>query len=164
LRARDYWTDLTLPPPIDRVTEVAVKFLNRAIYQPRDVSLRSKWTRSKKKRKDSSSSESESSDEMASDSSASSKGEESSDDEDDDDTEERKKAGKKKSREKNAKEPKDEEKPATDQHVQMNIEDLANHFKRLELKLGERSGQQSQPLRTRVAMYCIMCRASGHRI
>src|SRR5258708_6054415 len=164
LRVRDYWTDLTLPPPIDRVTEVAVKFLNRAIYQPRDVSLRSKWTRSKKKRKDSSSSESESSDEMASDSSASSKGEESSDDEDNDDTEERKKAGKKKSREKNAKEPKDEERPATDQHVQTNIEDLANRFKRLELKLGERSGQQSQPPRTRAAMYCIMCGASGHGI
>ena len=164
LRARDYWTDLTLPPPIDRVTEVAVKFLNRAIYQPRDVSLHSKWTRSKKKRKDSLSSESESSDEMASDSSASSKGEESSDDEDDDDTEERKKAGKKKSREKNAKEPKDEEKPATDQHVQTNIEDLADRFKRLELKLGERSGQQSQPPRTRAAMYCIMCGASGHGI
>src|SRR5260221_12904196 len=101
---------------------------------------------------------------MASDSSASSKGEESSDDEDDDDTKERKKAGKKKSREKNVKEPKDEEKPAMDQHVQMNIEDLADRFKCLELKLGERSGQQSQPPRTRVAMYCIMCRASGHGI
>ncbi len=39
LRARDYWTDLTLPPLFERVTEVTVKFLNRAIYQLRDVSL-----------------------------------------------------------------------------------------------------------------------------
>ncbi len=35
LRARDYWTDLTLPPPIEWVIEVAVKFLNRAIYHLR---------------------------------------------------------------------------------------------------------------------------------
>ncbi len=37
LRTRDYWTDLTLPPPMGRVIEVAVKFLNRAMYQPRDI-------------------------------------------------------------------------------------------------------------------------------
>src|SRR5258707_14928306 len=35
LRACDYWTDLTLLPLIERVIEVAVKFLNRAIYHLR---------------------------------------------------------------------------------------------------------------------------------
>ncbi len=49
LRMRDYWMDLMLPPPMDRVIEVAVKFLNRAMYQPRDVSPRSKWLKSRKK-------------------------------------------------------------------------------------------------------------------
>ena len=52
--------DLMLPPPIKRVIEVVVKFLNRAIYQPRNVSLHSKWVKGKKKRCDSSQSESDS--------------------------------------------------------------------------------------------------------
>src|SRR5258705_11943240 len=85
LRARDYWTDLTLPPPIERVIEVAVKFLNRAIYQPRNVSSRSKWSKGKKKRRDSSQSESdsESSEDVVSDSSISSPEVSSTDEEDD---------------------------------------------------------------------------------
>src|SRR5258708_20361585 len=88
LRARDYWMDLTLPPPFKRVTEVAVKFLNRAIYQLRDVSSRLKWTRSKKKKRDSSYSESESLDDMASNSSVSSSEEEASSEEEHDELEE----------------------------------------------------------------------------
>src|SRR6266436_154765 len=74
LRARDYWTDLTLPPPIKRVIEVAVKFLNQAIYQPRNVSSHSKWVKGKKKRRNSSQSESDSelSEDIVSDSSISS--------------------------------------------------------------------------------------------
>src|SRR5258708_12480569 len=52
LRVRDYWTDLTLPLPADKVIEVAVKFLDHAIYQPRDVSSRLKWVMKKKKKRD----------------------------------------------------------------------------------------------------------------
>src|SRR5258708_25749712 len=62
LRACDYWTDLTLPPPNERVTEVTVKFLNRSIYHLREVSMCLKWVKGKKKRRGSLSSESEVSD------------------------------------------------------------------------------------------------------
>ena len=174
LRARDYWTDLTSPPPADRVIEVAVKFLDRAIYQPRDVSSRSKWImKKKKKRSDSSDSESESSDNGASDSSESSAEEEEESEEEDEDVEERRKSTKKKGREekkrverreRGTKESKEEEKPPTDHPTQTNIEDLAERFRRLELKLGERGGSQTQPSKTRTAMYCIMCGQSGHGI
>ena len=47
--------------------------------------------------------------------------------------------------EKSAKELKDEEKPSSEPIVSLNIEDLAEHFKHLKLKLGERGGQSSQP-------------------
>ncbi len=134
LRAHDYWTDLTLPLPIERVIEVAVKFLNRAIYHLRDVSLCLKWKSTKKKRCDSSLSESESSDE------------------DGDEPDEKKKSTKKKGRaekhEKSAKESKEEEKPSSEPIATPNIEDLAERFKHLELKLGERGGQLSQPPKT----------------
>src|SRR5258708_24671622 len=46
----------------------------------------------------------------------------------------------------------------------MTIDNLAEHFKHLELKLGERGRQSSQPPRVRAAMYCIMCGQSGHGI
>ena len=97
LRTHDYWTDLTLPLPIDQVIEVAVKFLNRAIYHPRDVSLHLKWKSSKKKRCNSSLSESESSDNGASNLSASSSEDKLLSDEDEDEPDEKKKSTKKKS-------------------------------------------------------------------
>ncbi len=96
LRARDYWMDLMLLLPADRVIEVAVKFLDCTIYQPRDVSLRLKWVMKKKKKRDSSDSDSESSDNGVSDSSESSVEEESLSDEDNDEVEERRKLAKKK--------------------------------------------------------------------
>jgi len=168
LRAHDYWTDLTLPLPIEWVIEVAVKFLNRAIYHPRDVSSRSKWKSAKKKRHDSSLSESESSDDGASDSSASSSEDELSSDEDEDEPDEKKKSTKKKSRvekcKKSTKESKEEEKPSSEPIATPNIEDLAECFKCLELKLGERGGQLSQPPKMQTTMYCIMCGQSGHGI
>src|SRR5258705_9288055 len=168
LRACDYWTDLTLPPPIEWVIEVAVKFLNKAIYHPRDVSSCSKWKSAKKKRHDSSLSESESSDNGASDSSASSSEDELSSDKDGDEPDEKKKSTKKKGRaekhEKSAKELKEEEKPSSEPIATPNIEDLAERFKHLELKLGERGGQSSQPPKMRTTMYCIMCGQSGHGI
>src|SRR5258708_23735357 len=88
LRSREYWMDLTLPPPMARVIEVAVKFLNRAMYQPRDVSSQSKWVRGKKRR-DSLTSECESDNEEM-DSSALSTEEELSSEDSDDGVEERK--------------------------------------------------------------------------
>ena len=168
LRARDYWTDLTLPPPMDRVAEVAEKFLDQAIYHPRDVSSRVKWKSSKKKKRDSSLSESESSDEEESDSSLSSTEDEVSSDEDEEEFEEKRKSKKKKSRverrEKSPKDSKEEEKPSSEPVATPNIEDLAERFKRLELKLGERAGQSSQSPKPRTTMYCIMCGQSGHGI
>ncbi len=50
-------------------------------------------------------------------------------------------------KDKSGNESKDEEKPA-DQNAKSNIEDLTEHFKHLELQLGERKGQQSQPPKT----------------
>ena len=97
LRAHDYWTDLTLPLPIEWVIEVAVKFLNRAIYHPRDISSCSKWKSSKKKRCNSSLSESELSDDGASNSSTLSLEDELSSDKDKDEPDEKKKLTKKKS-------------------------------------------------------------------
>ncbi len=172
LRTRDYWMDLTLPPPMDRVIEVAVKFLNRAMYQLRDVSPRLKWLESRKKRRDSLISESELLDDKESDSSVLSIEDKLSSEEDNVKIEERKKSGRKKShaekrgkdkKDKSGNESKDEEKPA-DQNAKSNIEDLTEHFKHLELQLGERKGQQSQPPKTQAAMYCIMCGKSGHGI
>jgi len=127
-----------------------------------------KWKSSKKKRRDSSLSESESSDDGASDSSASSSEDELSSDEDGDEPDEKKKSTKKKSRvekcKKSAKESKEEEKPSSEPIVTPNIEDLVERFKCLELKLGERGGQSSQPPKTQTTMYCIMCGQSGHGI
>src|SRR5258708_1091296 len=170
LRVRDYWTDLTLPLPADKVIEVAVKFLDHAIYQPRDVSSRLKWVMKKKKKRDSSDSDSESLDNGVSDLSESSVEEEESSDDDDDEVEERRKLAKKKGKEekkrvdrceKGVKESKEEEKPPSDHPVQTNIDDLAEHFRHLKLKLGEWGGSQTQPPKTRMAMYCIMCGQSG---
>ncbi len=96
LRARDYWTDLTLPPPIEKVMEVAEKFLNHAIYQPRNVSSQMKWEKGRKKKRDVADTESESSDDAASDSSATSSEEESSESEEDDGSDKRKKLKSKK--------------------------------------------------------------------
>src|SRR5258708_16320653 len=143
------------------------------MYQPRDVSPRSKWHKSRKKRRDSLLSESELSDDEESDSFVSSIEDESSSEEEDNvEIKERKKSERKKShaekrgedkKDKGGNELKDEEKPV-DQNAKSNIEDLTECFKRLELQLGERKGQQSQPPKTRAAMYCIMCGKLGHGI
>ena len=149
LRVHNYWTDLTLPPPNERVTEVTVKFLNQVIYHLREVSMHLKWAKGKKKRRGSLSSESESSDNEVSDLSISSSEEELSSEDEDEESEEKKKSSKKKDRwEKSPKEPKDKEKSSSEPNVQSNIKDLAECFKCLKLKLGERGGQMPQPLKT----------------
>ena len=64
------------------------------------------------------------------------------------------------------KETKDDEKPLVkvDSPAQSNIEDLAERFRRLELKLGEQTNWDSQTQNPRPTLYCIMCRHSGHGI
>ena len=98
LRVHNYWTDLTLPPPNERVMEVTVKFLNQVIYHLREVSMHLKWAKGKKKRRGSLSSESESSDNEVSDLSISSSEEELSSEDEDEESEEKKKSSKKKDR------------------------------------------------------------------
>ena len=78
----------------------------------------------------------------------------------------RKKKGKGVKLNRKAKEQKEEdqvpEKP--DSAVQSNIEDLADRFKCLELKLIEQmQSQENQPSKAR-SMYCFMCRQTGHGI
>ncbi len=97
LRVHDYWTDLTLLLPMNRVNEVAVKFLDQAIYHLRDVSSYLKWKSSKKKRCNSSLSKSKSSDNEVSDVYALSSEDKLLSDKDDDEPGERKKLSKKKS-------------------------------------------------------------------
>ena len=70
-------------------------------------------------------------------------------DEEEDEPEERKKSRGKKGRgdkkDKSPKESRDEEKAPSELNTQTNIDDLAERFKRLELKLGKRDRQSSQP-------------------
>ena len=49
-------------------------------------------------------------------------------------------------------------------NVQLNIEDLAEHFKHLELKLGERSTREHQLQKLKSTLYCIMCGQLGHLV
>ncbi len=44
LQSKNLWTDLTLPPSMNRVIETATKVLNQAMYQLRDVSSHSRST------------------------------------------------------------------------------------------------------------------------
>ena len=64
------------------------------------------------------------------------------------------------------KETKDDEKPLVkvDSPAQSNIEDLAERFRCLELKLGEQTNRDSQTQNPRPTLYCIMCGHSGHGI
>ena len=106
---------------------------------------------------------------MSSESSSSSS-EDESESSDDEEVVKSKSKGRKRdgpTKEENAtKESKAEEKAVKlDTNVQSNIDDLAERFKRLELKLGERANnRESLPPKTRTAMYCIMCGKQGHGI
>src|SRR6266436_4350312 len=62
LRSKDFWVDLTLPPSMNRVIEVATKFLNQDVYQPRGYSLHSRSIRGRKKKRSLVDSDEESSD------------------------------------------------------------------------------------------------------
>ena len=89
--------------------------------------------------------------------------------EDESEVEPKKKSGKKRrdiAKDESSKESKSEEKPVTksDHNVQLNIEDLMERFKHLELKLGKRSNREFPLQRPRSSLYCIMCRKSGHLV
>jgi len=154
-----------LPPSMNQVIETATKFLNHDTYQPRDVTSRSKLTRGRKSRRDSAESDEDSSDDNSTiPSSSSSSDEELSSDEDE--SERKRKSSRKGKKRSDEKETKENEKPSdkVDPPVQSNIEDLAERFRRLELKLGERANRDSQTQNPRPALYCIMCGHSGHGI
>ena len=166
LKNKNFWKDITVPPPMDRVVEVALVYLNREAYQPRDISLRSRLAKRKTKKKVIDDSEEESS-EGSSEEDEGSETDESSSDSEMDEPVDRKKSVKKKSsvREENSKEVKMEVQtsPKSDPVVQSNIEDLAERFKRLELQLGERVNREPQAPRFRT-LYCVMCGREGHGI
>src|SRR5258708_23243956 len=48
LTYQHYWIDLTLPLPMNRVVEVANKYLNRDIYQLHDVNVRGRSAKSRR--------------------------------------------------------------------------------------------------------------------
>jgi len=154
-----------LPPPMQRVIEVATKILSRNIYQPRDVTLQSsKSTRDQKKRNDFAESDKESVDDISSISSSSSISNEESLYES-----ERRKSNRKEKgsvQEDSPKETKDDKKspPKADQNTQSNVEDLAEHFRRLELQLSEREHREPRLQSPRSSIYCFMCGRSGHGI
>ena len=167
LRTKGLWVDLTLPPPMNRVIEVATKFLDRDAYLPRHIGKRAKSARDRKRRKNLVVSDEESSeDEDGSESSSSSAEEDSSSDEEEVEVKRKAKGKRGSSREDVPKESKSEEKTTakSDPNVQSNIDDLAERFKRLELQLGERGNRDAQAQKTRATVYCVMCGKAGHVI
>ncbi len=170
LRNQGFWIDLTLPPPMHRVVEVANKFLNRDVYQPRDVNLRGRLAKSRKRNRHLVDPEDDEFVEDSSSESSSSPSEDESESSDEEEVVKPKSKGKRHDspvKDENAsKESKTEEKAVKpDENVQSNIEDLAARFKRLELQLGERAGnREGLPPKTRLIMYCIMCGKQGHSI
>jgi len=132
-------TSLTMPPSMGRVTEVATKFLQRDAYVPRYKKTRPKSVKDRHK-KYSAESDDESSEDEPSDSSESSS---SSSEEDSSD---------------------DDEPPKPDLNAHSNIDDLAERFKRLELRLAEHGNRDAQPQRIGNTMSCIMCGEFGHGI
>ncbi|SRR5258708_5350140 len=143
LRSRELWTDQTLPPPMERVIEVATKHLECDSYQPRGRSLKTKSAslcgrhRCQEELED----EPEEDTDSESESSLEEGESESSDDEEPMNGKARKKKGKGAKLNGKAKEQKEEEQvpEKPDSAIQSNIEDLADRFKRLELKLIEQS-------------------------
>ena len=118
--------------------------------------MRSKQSRNRKKKKNVVESDSESDDDSSSNESSSSE---------DEDIDVKRRSSRKK-KDENIKESKSDEKPMAkpDTNVQSNIEDLAEHFKCLELKLGERSTREHQLQKSKSTLYCIMCGQSGHLV
>ncbi len=143
LRSRELWTNQTLPPSMERVIEVATKHLERDSYQPRGRGLKTKLASSCGRHRHQEESEDESEEDTDSESeSLSEEGEsESSDDEETTNRKARKKKGKGVKLNRKVKELKEEEQVPEKPNlaIQLNIEDLADRFKHLELKLIKQS-------------------------
>src|SRR5260221_6491976 len=168
LRSRELWTDQTLPPSMERVIEVATKHLEHDLYQPRGRGSKTKSASSCGRHRHQEESEDESEEDTDSElESLLEEGEsELSDDEETTNGKARKKKGKGVKLNRKAKELKEEEQvpEKPDLAIQSNIEDLADRFKCLELKLIEQSQrQENQPSKAR-PMYCFMCGQTGHGI
>ena len=141
LRSRELWTNQTLPPLMEQVIEVATKHLECDSYQPRGRGSKTKSASSHGRHRCQEESEDESEEDTDSETESSLEEGESelSDDDETMNRKARKKKGKGAKLNGKAKEQKEEdqvpEKP--DSAVQSNIEDLADRFKCLELKLIE---------------------------
>ncbi len=170
LRNQNFWINLTLPLPMNRIIEVANKFLNQDIYQPRDVNLRGHLAKTRKWNRCLADSDDKGSVEDSSSESSSLPSEDESGSSDEEEVIKPKSKGKRCDSpikdESVLKESKAEEKAVKlDANVQSNIEDLAERFKRLELKLGERArNHEGLPPKMHSVMYCIMCGKQGHGI
>ncbi len=156
MRSRELWTDQTLPPLMERVIEVATKHLERDSYQPRGRGSKTKSASSCRRHRHQEELEDKSEEGES----------KSSDDEETMNGKARKKKGKGMKLNRKVKEQKEEdqvpEKPGL--AVQSNIEDLADRFKHLELKLIEQmQSRENQPSKAR-PMYCFMCGQTGHGI
>ena len=151
-------------PPMSRVIEVAIKFLDCDAYLPQHIGRRAKSVRDRKKKKRSVESDEESSDDDSSSLSSSSQEEgSSSSDEDEPEVKKRLKGKRGSSRDDIPRESKNEEKPPTsDPNMHSNIDDLAEWFRRLELQLGERGNRDAQVQTQRATVYCFMCGKPGH--
>ncbi|SRR5258708_4492383 len=153
---------------MEQVIEVATKHLECNSYQPRGRGLKTKLASSCRRHRCQEELEDKSEEDTSSELESSLEEGESelSDDEETMNRKARKKKGKGVKLNGKVKEQKEEEwvpeKP--DLAVQLNIEDLADRFKCLELKLIEQSqSQENQPSKARL-MYCFMCRQTGHGI
>ncbi len=169
LRTKNLWVDHTMPPSMNQVVETAIKFLNRDAYQPWTVSSRPKSTRGRSSRRDPPESDRESSDDTSDTSSSSSSSDEESSSDESESERKRKSTRKRTKNSVNDKSPSETKDDVTasikpDQNTQSNIEDLAERFRRLELKLGERANRDSQTQNPRPVLHCIMCGLLGHGI
>jgi len=151
------------------VVDVATRQLECAAYQPQGRDLRTKSVNSRRRTKHLAKSSDESDEDMDSELSSSSE-EEESESSDEESSSLKGRAKKKKGNgvkgEGVMKDPKPNDRVAKKPElaVQSNIEDLAERFKHLELKLGEQTQMnENQPPKLRM-IYCIMCGKQGHVI
>src|SRR5258708_23557804 len=163
LKYQNYWVDLTFPPPMNRVVEVANKYLNQDLYQPRDAILRGRSGKSQSRHKhlvDSDESSTDSSFE-----SSSSYDDNESKSSNDERIPKRKSKGQRNGYSKEEHVPKSSKVKEKTAVKSPSIQDLAERFRLLELKLGEKgNNMDSLPPKVHSTMYCLMCGQQGHRL
>src|SRR5258708_6581946 len=143
LRSQNLWMDQTLPPLMGHVIDVATSQLECTAYQPRGRSLRTKSANSQGRMKCAAEMEDSSEENSESELSSSSKDEESNSSEEESSLKVRSKRKKGNGRKEEGvtKDPKLDERESKKPElaVQLNIKDLVERFKCLELKLGEQT-------------------------